>query len=704
MAYESWKSTFISEKLNAADVVLTYTWTITITTGRIYFINSEQEEWIDFTWNAASQLTWLTRGLSQTADPATWWTGKTWVAWSEFTIVAMHDQLPDKQTNNTFDWNITLTDWKKVFLWWWTNCFVWSDDAWTNLKLKDASNSERTLTELSSLSWSNDKVKVSADDTTEDYLENKVTGWDWISIETTSPWWDEDLDIDIDTSDTTIFVKTSSWAWDEDKAPILNSSGKLVDWFLDTTTFNYLSSTSFTLWEDMTAADVASLRTDGNIYKYDWLSDAWVEYSTDTITSNRTVFVDTSRIVTAYLDNGNSDLHMKAWTISSWTITYWSEVDVDVSMDSTADLSLAKIDTDAWVVFYRDSATVLFWVPFTVSGTTITLWSAVQVNATSTNTSTRLEVMEIDTNKVAFSYWAWATNSRLNARVWTISANVLTLWTEAVIWANESSAMHCGCKLDTDKFLVCYENWWDIKLFANTVSWTTITTWSLTTLTETAATNFSLYQVATDIAMIVYDDTDLFARHITVSGTTVTWQTASTILAATTVWDPDGRPLVQLNSDVYWIIHTNDKITWFNTNSTTFVNSIISTIDYWVVIWASVNFKLSNAALFWTSSFLVNDFSVASKKTYIANFDTHYILWILQETWTASQSKIVSMSWQNSTVHTWLSTWQKYFIDLDWTLTQNPTAFWTVQWQVWMAGKALNTTTLLVNIPYEDLS
>lgn len=39
-------------------------------------------------------------------------------------------------------------------------------------------------------------------------------------------------DIDIDTSDTTIFVKTSSGAGDEDKAPILDSNGKLATGFI----------------------------------------------------------------------------------------------------------------------------------------------------------------------------------------------------------------------------------------------------------------------------------------------------------------------------------------------------------------------------------------------------------------------------------------------------------------------------------------
>jgi len=101
MSYVSWKEISLKEKLNAADTSLEADIDVWITTWRIYWVNDLQEEWLEFTGVAAnwSNYTYsgLTRWLSQTADPATAWTWLTWKAWSIWTIVAMHDQLFDRQ-------------------------------------------------------------------------------------------------------------------------------------------------------------------------------------------------------------------------------------------------------------------------------------------------------------------------------------------------------------------------------------------------------------------------------------------------------------------------------------------------------------------------------------------------------------------------------------------------------------------------------
>ncbi len=64
-------------------------------------INDTQVEWVSFTSNTLTNgvyiLAGLTRGLSQTADPSTAGTGLTWLANQQVILVAMHDQLPDRQ-------------------------------------------------------------------------------------------------------------------------------------------------------------------------------------------------------------------------------------------------------------------------------------------------------------------------------------------------------------------------------------------------------------------------------------------------------------------------------------------------------------------------------------------------------------------------------------------------------------------------------
>ena len=74
-------------------------------------------------------------------------------------------------------------------------------------------------------------------------------------------------DFDVDTSDTVIFVKTSSGAGDEDKVPILDASGTLADGFISTDTLaNRISDVTATFTEINDALDGISANvTDTNL-------------------------------------------------------------------------------------------------------------------------------------------------------------------------------------------------------------------------------------------------------------------------------------------------------------------------------------------------------------------------------------------------------------------------------------------------------
>jgi len=61
-------------------------------------INGNITEWISYTGVSGSTITGLTRNLSTTADPATGGTGLDWGAGSQILMVAMHDQIVDKET------------------------------------------------------------------------------------------------------------------------------------------------------------------------------------------------------------------------------------------------------------------------------------------------------------------------------------------------------------------------------------------------------------------------------------------------------------------------------------------------------------------------------------------------------------------------------------------------------------------------------
>lgn len=88
--------TYLKEKLEPADTEMEVAVAPTVTKGRLYLKNGWQEEWIEFDGVSGTTLQTLARNLSKTSDPATTWTWKTRLAWTQVELVVMHDQLWDK--------------------------------------------------------------------------------------------------------------------------------------------------------------------------------------------------------------------------------------------------------------------------------------------------------------------------------------------------------------------------------------------------------------------------------------------------------------------------------------------------------------------------------------------------------------------------------------------------------------------------------
>jgi len=112
--YQSWFQTTIRFLVQPTDTEITLATAPTATEGRMYIYNSAQEEWISYDWVSGTTLQNVVRNLSKTADPATGWTGLTWIAWTPIRIVAMHDELPNKKEDNTYTSTQTF---KKVNFW-----------------------------------------------------------------------------------------------------------------------------------------------------------------------------------------------------------------------------------------------------------------------------------------------------------------------------------------------------------------------------------------------------------------------------------------------------------------------------------------------------------------------------------------------------------------------------------------------------------
>lgn len=108
--YQSGYSTYLTKKLEAADTTAYIAVAPTVTKGRIFITDWVNKEWISFTGVSGLTLTWLTRWLSKTADPSTAGTGTAWIAGTEIKLVAMHDQMVDKQEATTFADTVTVSD------------------------------------------------------------------------------------------------------------------------------------------------------------------------------------------------------------------------------------------------------------------------------------------------------------------------------------------------------------------------------------------------------------------------------------------------------------------------------------------------------------------------------------------------------------------------------------------------------------------
>lgn len=146
--------------------------------------------------------TWtdVRRGLSQTATSATFTagTGRSWpkgarVRVIDYSAYLNNTAFTDKA--NTFTTHQTISS---------TNELRFADSAtavWddgTDLNFKSSAQATRTLTQLASLSGSNDKFKVSSNDTTENYAASKLTGGDGITVTETSDGSNETLDFDVE--------------------------------------------------------------------------------------------------------------------------------------------------------------------------------------------------------------------------------------------------------------------------------------------------------------------------------------------------------------------------------------------------------------------------------------------------------------------------------------------------------------------------
>ena len=258
--FQTGYSSTLSQKLNSSDVIMYVATPPTVTAWRIYITDWVQQERVAYTWVSSNTLTWCVRWLSKTTEPAVVWTGLNWSAGTRVVLVAMHDQLLDVERA----WARTLAG---DYSFTWTNNFTGNNDhSW----LETISGANAGIIMTGAKKW----LKIPSLTTTERLALTPVNGhfvydstigenyqyiaWAWSAISswstqpnasTTVSWKSQEATTSQVWSQTQtwstwsrLFInpwsttKTSGWASDENKIPVLWATGKLASGFVDTTT------------------------------------------------------------------------------------------------------------------------------------------------------------------------------------------------------------------------------------------------------------------------------------------------------------------------------------------------------------------------------------------------------------------------------------------------------------------------------------
>ena len=443
MSYVSgWKIT-LKAKLNSADTTLTADVDLGITNWRLYFVNSNQEEWLDFTWVSANgsnfDYTWLTRWLSKVTDPATAWTWLTWLAWNNAVLVAMHDQLIDKASNNIFLWTQSFEDID------FTNTTTW----W--LKVKSLTTAQRTA--VTAANW-----MIVYD--TDIWVHYQYIGWAWSTFATWAV---------VNASETVAGKVEIATQTEFDNWTDTWSSAELI----------------VTPWQikvkndaqDVIIADNAR-RINYNDVLWDW-SD-WILNITSWTTNLNTnqIYNYTSINISAWATLSSTSTNGKLQILCQWTVTIdWT---IDLSWKITAWIPTAKVLTfrdqtasywaewtawNWWIWAYQSSSTAwASWPNWDWYGWGWWGWWAYNNWSGTFNVS--------PTWSGPSTWWNWRSNDPTAWWPWTTgwywaSSSYWTAWTNTTgQWTNNAIAASWGNGWKR------WDGWLSMIMLCNTYSWT----------------------------------------------------------------------------------------------------------------------------------------------------------------------------------------------------------------------------------------
>lgn len=485
--FESWLDFTVSQKVSPADTTIYISPVPTVTAGRVYLKNPAQEEWISFTWVWATSITGCTRWLSSTADPATSGTGLTWVAWSKGVLVAMHDQLPDKQ-----QWDAVLFS-AKVYAttaardsalwadWAATKAYTWIyvTATWLHYNYNLSSNQWESVdtgtTTPDATTTAAGKVELPTD---AEVTAGTATGGTGATLTPTNAQTLKSISLktavtDISTSDN--FVVQDASDSDKDKK------------VTGTLTREFMNMKEFTAWENLTAGDLVAMYTDGSVRKTIKSATAAAQLSTitglDTGTKPvQTIYLSTDKAVVFYQKSADNIVYARVITFAQRTPTVWEEQAVSSATVNDGTFSTVALSSSLFVVaFNKNADDKIYAVACTVSWIVITAGTEVDMSDwTTLGWSTGTSICKLSATKfVVWRLQATASDPRVNA--WSVSGTTITAWSSAALEATTAGAIPLLAYVQDDVIVTFYDDGTNVRHVMVTYSGTTPTVKTATT-------------------------------------------------------------------------------------------------------------------------------------------------------------------------------------------------------------------------------
>jgi len=424
MAFESGKRTTLAKPVSPWDTTIYLASAPTVTSGRLYIKNDAQEERIAYTGVSGNSVTGCSRNISKTADPISSGTWLTRVAWCVVKLVAMHDQLADKQDDNTFDWDQTFEG----------NVIMWATDATKyGVKFK-----ELTTAQIAALSTPPDWV----------WLVDSTTGQFKVKI-----WWS--------------FQSMGAWATTPNASDTVAgkvekaTSGEVTAW----TSTGWTGAELFVWPADLKTVTDAIITP---LYFGSW-ADWDVTINSGTTTLTRDMYYNNLTLTSPWVLNPNWYRVFVKWTFSwTWTVsrngnawsagTIWLMWSAGAGWAWWAALNAWSLGMElvwaAWWAWWYAPAVDQVWVAWVA-------WTA--TNPSMTNIS-------------SVAWWAWWA---ANAVIWWAwwAAAAATRWALYNYVTNPATLHQATATYAALAYKWMPSCWWGWWWWANYTSWTASWGW-----------------------------------------------------------------------------------------------------------------------------------------------------------------------------------------------------------------------------------